>query len=270
MKFSANLSILFPELPFAERAAAARDAGFEAVECWWPFGEPDPDPAEVASFVDTLKKAGVRLTGLNFFAGDMPGGERGILSHPDAVDHFDANLALIRQIAETTGCRSFNALYGQRLPGVDPELQDETAVRNLARAAEVLGDIGGVILLEPLSRGENGDYPLVTPENALKVIDRVGSPAVRLLFDAYHLTNNGVDVVSAVTELAPRIGHIQIADAPGRGQPGTGTIDFDGFFSAVATSGYDGVLGCEYRPQGPPSESFGWMESVATAHPVIE
>ncbi|MBG6238393.1 hydroxypyruvate isomerase [Mycetocola sp. CAN_C7] len=263
MKFSANLSILFPELAFTDRAAAAHAAGFDAVECWWPFTDPTPDPApssaRITAFVDTLDRAGVRLTGLNFYAGDMPAGDRGILSHPDATDAFDANLVVVREIAERTGCRHFNALYGQRLPGVDPDLQDLTAVRNLTRAAENLADIGGVILLEPLSSGENGDYPLATPDDACAVIDRVGSPAVRLLFDAYHLTNNGVDVVAAVTELAPRIGHIQIADSPGRGQPGTGTIDYDGFFTAVEATGYDGVVGCEYRPHGPTVESFDWM-----------
>lgn len=265
MEFSANLSILFPELPFAERAAAAREAGFEAVECWWPFSEPDPDTADVAGFVRTLDQAGVRLTGLNFFAGDMPGGERGILSHPDAAGLFGANLELIRRIADQTGCRHFNALYGQRVPGVDTELQDRTAINNLARATDLLADIGGVVLLEPLTAGENGDYPLLTPDDALRVIDRVGSPAVRLLFDAYHLTNNGVDVVSSVTELAPHIGHIQIADSPGRGQPGTGAIDFAGFFSAVDAMGYEGLVGCEYRPQGPTAESFEWMGALSSS-----
>jgi hydroxypyruvate isomerase len=266
MNFSANLSILFPELPFPERASAARNAGFDAVECWWPFADPTPSDAEVAAFMRSISAAGVRLTGLNLFAGNMPAGDRGILSHPDAVGTFDANLAVVRRIADETGCRHFNALSGQRLPGVDPELQDETAVRNLRRAAEVLGEIGGTVLLEPLSRGENGDYPLTTPDDALAVIERVGSPAVRLLFDAYHLANNGVDVVTAVTELATTIGHIQIADAPGRGQPGTGTIDFDGFFAAVAAGGYDGLIGCEYRPQGPTADSFGWMPATPASN----
>lgn len=262
MKFSANLSILYPELPFAERAQAARSAGFDSVETWWPFAAPDPGQEDVDEFLETLRRAGVRLTGLNFFAGDMPGGDRGILSHPDATEIFDANLVLVRRIAEQTGCRHFNALYGQRLPGVDLQRQDAIAARNLERAVEVLADIGGTILLEPLSSGANGDYPLVKPEDALDEIDRVGSTSIRLLFDAYHLTNNDVDVVAAVTALAPHIGHIQIADSPGRGQPGSGTIDFDAFFAAVASSSYNGVIGCEYKPQGPTAESFGWMRSL--------
>jgi hydroxypyruvate isomerase len=262
MKFSANISILFPELPLKERAWAARNAGFDAVECWWPFADAAPSENETSTFVATLQRADVQLTGLNFFAGNMPAGDRGILSHPDAMDLFAANVAAVRRIADETGCRLFNALYGQRVAGVDVTLQDETAVRNLELAAGALENIGGTILLEPLSNGENGDYPLVTPGDAIAVIDRADAPAVKLLFDAYHLHNNGFDVADELRRQVQHVGHIQIADSPGRGQPGTGTIDFAGFFSAVERIGYDGVIGCEYRPRGASVDSFGWMASA--------
>lgn len=257
--FSANISILFSEVPFLERPQAARAAGFSAVECWWPFERPNPSGQEIADFTAVLDRAGVSLSGLNFYAGDMPAGDRGILSHPGQADVFAANLSAVVQVAEGTGCRIFNALYGLRLPGLDPRSQDDAALANLILAGRALEQIGGVILLEPLSRGDNGDYPLVTIDDALAVIDRAGEASLKLLFDAYHLHNNGFDVTSDVGRYVQPIGHIQIADSPGRGQPGTGTIDFDAFFSAVAASGYDGLIGCEYRPQGPTAESFGWM-----------
>lgn len=260
--FSANISIMFTELPFAERPPAARAAGFAAVECWWPFGRPDPSGDDVAAFVALLRNAGVALRGLNFFAGDMPAGDRGILSHPDQGYVFAANLSTVAGIAEQTGCRVFNALYGQRLPGIDPHTQDDAAVSNLRLAAARLAPIGGVVVLEALTRGENGNYPLVKVDDALAVADRTGEASVRLLFDAYHLHNNGHDVVSDVGRYAHRIGHIQIADSPGRGQPGTGGIAFEEFFAAVSATNYDGLIGCEYRPTGTTAASLDWMSRV--------
>ncbi|WP_323960562.1 TIM barrel protein [Arthrobacter sp. JZ12] len=259
MIFTANISILFTELPLLERPAAARAAGFRAVECWWPFEQPVPTRFEVDSFLAALDRAGVALSGLNFFAGDMSSGDRGILSHPDQREVFDANLDVVHALAQSTGCRSFNALYGQRLPGIEPAEQEETAIENLKRASAAVAPFDGQILLEPLTGGENGDYPLLRMEDALAVVDRVGSSSVKLLFDAYHLHNNGHDVTQELKRHAERIGHVQIADSPGRGQPGTGRIDFQSFFSAVESSTYEGLIGCEYRPQGPTVQSFEWM-----------
>lgn len=260
--FSANISILFPEVPFPERPRLAKAAGFSAVECWWPFERPDPSAQDITDFMVVLDSAGVSLSALNFFAGDMPAGDRGILSHPDKTDVFAANLAAVARIAEQSGCGVFNALYGQRLPGTDPRSQDDVAIANLGLAATALEPLDGVIVLEPLTRGENGDYPLVKVDDALAVIDRTGEASVKLLFDAYHLHNNGHDVLSDVGRYANYIGHIQIADSPGRAQPGTGSIDFDGFFTAVAATGYNGLIGCEYRPSGMTAESFGWLSRV--------
>lgn len=260
MKLSANLSVLFPDIPFLDRPHAAHRAGFTDVECWWPFADPEPDDREVNDFVKALDTAGVALRSLNLFAGDMKKGDRGILSHPDAVPQFRANLTAVLGIAEATGCRHFNALYGQRLGNSSSTVQDTTALENLERAGKVLDAVNGIVLIEPLTRGENGDYPLTTIDEVLAVIDSVGAPSNQLLFDAFHLHNNGADVIAEVNAYGARIGHIQIADSPGRGQPGTGAIAFDAFFDAVAATGYDGYIGCEYKPQGLPAAHFDWVK----------
>ncbi|GAB2468194.1 TIM barrel protein [Promicromonospora xylanilytica] len=257
-RFSANVSLLFSEVPLLERFAEARAAGFEAVECWWPFATPAPDAAQVDAFVAALDAAEVRLTGLNLFAGDMPAGERGIVSHPGRTQEFQENLAVVRTIVEATGCDRVNALYGHRLPGVPAAEQDEVATRNLRRAAGTLAEAGATVLVEPLTRGENGDYPVHTLDEALAVVARVGDGAA-VLFDAYHLHNNGSDVVADVARHIADVGHVQVADSPGRGEPGSGTIDFPAFFHALDAAGYEGWVGCEYRPTTRTENTLTWL-----------
>jgi hydroxypyruvate isomerase len=264
-RFTANVSLLFSEVPLVQRFALARAAGFEAVECWWPFPTADPDAAQIGAFVDALDAAGVRLTGINLFAGDMPAGERGIISHPDRADELRRNLAAVRTVVEATGCDRVNALYGQRLAGLSSAVQDEAATGNLRLAADTLGDAGVTVLVEPLTRGENGDYPVRTLGDAFAVADRAGD-GVTVLFDAYHLHNNGSDVVTDIARHGAAVGHVQVADSPGRGEPGSGTIDYPAFFRALDASGYAGWVGCEYRPTGPTADTLGWLRDAAAAH----
>ncbi len=269
LQFEVNLSILFTELPLLERPAAAAAAGFQAAEFWWPFSVAVPSDEEVDAFVGALEDAGLRLVGLNLFAGDMSGGERGLVSWPARREEFQQSVEVLVSIAKRTGCRRFNALYGQRLPDVDPAEQDETAVENLAFAGRAIAEFGGVALIEPLAKGENGDYPLLTARDALTVVDRVkreaGVENMALLFDTYHLASNGEDVVALASSHGRRLGHVQVADWPGRHQPGTGKLPFDEIFSALENGGYDGWVGCEYKPEGPSAESLGWLPPSARA-----
>ncbi|MCP9983432.1 hydroxypyruvate isomerase family protein [Actinomadura madurae] len=264
-RFAVNCSILFTEAPLLERPAAARAAGFGEVEFWWPWpGEPDPPGADVDAFCRVIEDAGVRLIGLNLYAGDMPAGERGVLSDPSRVEEFRACLPVVRRIAGRTGVRSFNALYGQRLDGVAASDQDRVATENLVHAARSVGEFGGNLLIEPLARGLNGAYPLETAADAMAVVSRVraaGAANVRFLFDTFHLATNGDDLEKAAREHAADIGHVQIADAPGRGRPGTGRIDFDRLFAVLDGIGYTGRIALEYVPQGPSPEEFGWTTS---------
>ncbi|MFI7673791.1 hydroxypyruvate isomerase family protein [Actinophytocola sp. NPDC049390] len=253
-RFDVNLSILFTELPLLDRPSAAAEAGFDAVEFWWPFDTATPADADVDRFVAAIQDAGVRLVGLNFFAGDMPGGDRGVLSLPARSAEFVANIPVAVDIAERLGCPALNALYGNRVDGVDPAEQDALAVENLAGAAAAFD---GVVLVEPLSGAPR--YPLRTAADALAVLDRVGADNLRLLADLYHLTVNGDDLDAVIAEHTGRIGHVQIADAPGRHEPGTGSLDLFAHLGKLAANGYRGHVGLEYTPSGASADSFGWL-----------
>src|SRR5579863_3865376 len=156
----ANISILFTELPMVERPAAARKAGFTAIEAWWPFASPAPADAEIDAFERAVRDAGVELVSLNGFAGDMAAGDRGILSWPGREGTFEDNLDLLLAIGVQLGCGRFNLLYGNRQDGVDPAVQDELALEQLTRAAMAAQRAGATIVVEPLSGAPA--YPLCT------------------------------------------------------------------------------------------------------------
>lgn len=263
VRFSANISLLFTEVPLLQRPAAAAEAGFDTIEAWWPFTDAVPPAGDVDAFVTAVADAGVHLAALNLYAGDMPAGERGLVSLPDRRPQFADSLDILVGIAQRTGTRQFNALYGVRQPGVTTEEQDETALANLAAASAALAPLDATILIEPLTEGENGAYPLTGPTEVLGVIDRVereaGATNLAMLADVYHLTRNGHAWSDVLDTYADRIGHVQIADAPGRHQPGTGTIDFPAFFLRLAQTGYAGCVGLEYRPHGTTVDSLGWL-----------
>jgi hydroxypyruvate isomerase len=257
LRYDVNLSMLFTELPLLERPAAARAAGFDAIEFWWPFTVAVPADHEVAAFERAITDAEVQLVGLNFFAGDMPGGDRGLVSWPDRQTEFRDNVASAVGIAERLGCRAFNALYGNRIDGVDPAEQDEVATENLALAADAAARIGATVLVEPVSGAPK--YPLRTAADVLAVINRVGRDNVTMLADLYHLHVNGDDVDAVVNAHARRIAHVQIADAPGRHEPGTGSLDIDGYLARLAANGYGGFVGLEYKPSGTSADSVAWL-----------
>jgi hydroxypyruvate isomerase len=261
LHYDVNLSILFTELPLLERPAAAAAAGFTAVEFWWPFDVAVPEDSEVDRFAAAVEDAGVQLVGLNFFAGDMPGGDRGLVSWPARSTEFRDNIHITLALGARLGCTAFNALYGNRVDDATPEKQDELAAENLALAAKAAAGQGAVVLLEPVSGAPR--YPLLTAADAVAVMDRVerasGADNLRLLFDLYHLTVNGDDVLAAIDAYSSRIGHVQIADAPGRNEPGTGEIDIDGQLAALADAGYRGFVGLEYKPSGSSADSLDWL-----------
>lgn len=247
--------MLLTDHPLLRRPQAARDAGFEAIEFWWPFTESVPADAEVDAFVRAVADAGVRLVALNFAGGDMAAGERGLVSDPGRRQEFRDNVDVAVGIAEQLGTKAFNALYGNRIDGVPAEAQDENATANLAHAAQRAGAIGADVLVEPLS-GVPG-YPLRTAADVLAVLDRVGVPTVRLLADLYHLTVNGDDLDTVIETYGDRIGHVQIADAPGRGAPGTGSADLAGHLERLDRRGYRGHVSLEYLSAG--GDPFAWL-----------
>ncbi len=208
----------------------------------------------VDAFVAAIRDAGVQLIGLNFAAGDMPGGDRGLVSWPARSDEFRDNVDVTvgyRRAARVRGVqRALRQPGGRR---ADPRQQDDLAVENLAVAAQAAGRIGGIVLVEPVSGAPR--YPLKTAADVVGVIDRVqratGAENLRLLCDLYHLAVNGDDVDAAIAQHADRVGHVQIADAPGRNEPGTGELPLDRGSSELAQAGYDGWVAWSTSPAQP-------------------
>ncbi|MFI9503451.1 hydroxypyruvate isomerase family protein [Nocardia sp. NPDC052566] len=261
LRYEVNCSILFTELPLLERPDAARRAGFDAVEFWWPFAEAVPGDKEVDAFVAAIDNSGAELVGLNFAAGDMPGGDRGLVSWPVRSTEFRDNVAVTLGIGERLGCRMFNALYGNRVDDASAARQDEVGAANLAVAASAAARIGGTVLVEPVSGASR--YPLRSAADAVAVIDRVradsGVGNIRLLADLYHLACNGDDVDKVIADHVARIGHVQIADDPGRGAPGSGELPLGRWLTDLEAGGYRGWVGLEYRAAGAAADSFDWI-----------
>ncbi|MFG2400852.1 TIM barrel protein [Streptomyces lydicus] len=273
-RFNVNLSILFTELPLLERPAAARAAGFTAVELWWPWVDaPVPERAELEALRDALNDAGTRLVGLNFYAGRLPGPDRGALSVPgEESERFRANVPVAVEFARSLGCTTFNALYGNRVEGVSPEEQDRLALENLAFAARAVAEVGGTLLIEALNAPESPACPIVSAPKALEVVDAVNAATglgnAKFLMDLYHLSMNGEDLEEVIDRYTDKTAHVQIADNPGRGAPGTGELDFEALLDRLKKAGYDGWIGLEYKPGDAPSaSSFAWLPAPLRAAP---
>ncbi|MER6673427.1 TIM barrel protein [Streptomyces sp. NPDC000983] len=265
-RFNVNLSILFTELPLLERPAAAAAAGFTAVELWWPWIDtPTPERSELDALKKAIEDAGVRLTGLNLYAGRLPGPDRGALSVPgEESERFRANIDVAAGFAHSLGCRALNALYGNRVDGVAPAEQDALALENLVLAAHAADRIGAVLLIEALNAPESPHYPLVSAPAAVGIVDKVneatGLGNAKFLMDLYHLAMNGEDLPAVIEAYTAKTGHVQIADSPGRGAPGTGTLPLEDLLDQLDKAGYDGWVGLEYKPGDRPSaESFDWL-----------
>jgi hydroxypyruvate isomerase len=261
LRYEVNCSILFTELPLLDRPAAVKAAGFDAVEFWWPFAAAVPTDSEADAFVTAIRESGVQLVGLNFFAGDMAAGDRGLVSWVGREAEFRDNVEAAVGIGEQLGCHAFNALYGNRLDGVEPENQDDVGAENLVFAAKAAQRVDGTVLVEPVSGA--AAYPLLLAGDALAVIDRAhaaGADNIGLLADLYHLAVNGDDVDRVIAEHAARVAHVQIADAPGRNEPGTGNLPIHSQLAALEAAGYGGWVGLEYKPSGASGDSFGWVD----------
>lgn len=261
LRYLANCSMLFAELPLLQRPAAAQAAGFDAVEFWWPWpDQPVPSDATVDAFVTAVADSGVQLVGLNFFAGDLAGPDCGVLSIPARSHEFRDNLDVTIGIGERLGVSAFNALYGNRVEESTPQEQDAVGRENLALAAAAAARVGATVLVEPVSGPK--PYPLRTAADAVAVVDAVradGYPNVGFLLDLFHLANNGDDPAAAIRSHADRIAHVQIADWPGRGEPGSGSLDLEGLLQQVSDSGYAGWVGLEYKPTSTTDDSLAWL-----------
>lgn len=255
LSFSANLSMLFTEVDFLERFAKAATAGFRAVECQLPYAYAAERIAE------ELRRCGLTLVLHNLPPGDWARGERGIACLPKRAGEFQDGLARAIAYATELGCTQVNCLAGIAPHGAEPEELHETFVANLRFAARELKASGVKLLIEPLNTRDTPGFFLRTPRQAAEIIQDVGSDNLFLQFDVYHAQITDNDAVASLRRNLDRIAHVQIADDPGRHEPGTGRIDFDSVFRTLESSGYDGWIGCEYVPSTTSEESLKWLVS---------
>ncbi len=254
-KFAANISMLFIELPYMERFAAARAAGFEAVECQFPYAF---DAAEQAAL---LSKHGLKLVLHNLPLGDWPGAQRGFACHPGRASEFRASLEHAIRYATALGCPQLNCPAGLLPHGVDLTQARAALVENLRFAAEALHREGIRLLIEPINLYDVPGYFLNRTDQALGILDEVGSNNLFVQYDLYHAQRMEGDLANTLSTHLARIGHIQLADNPGRNEPGTGEINYPFLFAHLDALGYQGWIGAEYKPKAGTAEGLGWLRA---------
>ncbi len=255
MRFSANLSILFKEVPLLERFARAAGAGFAVVEFWWPGHEADLGDVERA-----VKDAGLEVALFNFDAGDMPAGDRGLASDPERQERFRENVPVALRLARSLGCPRLNVLAGHEIEGLAREEQLSLARKNVRFAADAAAGHGIGIVVEAVNTFENGPYLLRTTAQAVEFVTSVERSNVQIQHDLYHMQRMEGNLVANLREHFDHVGHIQVADSPGRGEPGTGEIHYPFVLAELESLGYEGYVGLEYNPTTETAEeSFGWI-----------
>lgn len=264
-RFAANLSMLFADRPFLDRFEAAARAGFRAVEFQFPYEWPAPALAE------RLARWQLEAVLHNLPAGHWAAGERGIACHPNRQADFRAGVDRAVPYAQALGVKRLNCLAGVRPPGVSPEDAWATLVNNARYAAQALQPHGITLLLEPINTWDVPGFFLNRSEQAIRLMDELTEPNLKLQYDLYHAQRMEGELAATLQRLLPRIGHIQLADNPGRHEPGTGEIRFSYLLDWLDQLGYSGWVGCEYRPadEGPlgTERGLGWLAACARGSP---
>ncbi len=255
-KFAANLTMLFNEVPFLERFAAAKAAGFEAVEYLFPYAY---DKNELAGL---LKTHGLKQVLHNLPAGNWDGGERGIACHPDRVEEFRAGVDKAIEYATALGCPQVNCLAGKVPAGVTREQAHATFVANLKFAADKLKKAGLKLLIEPINSYDIPGFFLNYTAQAAAILDEVGSDNLYIQYDLYHAQRMEGELAATAQKYLPRIAHVQLADNPGRNEPGTGEMNYPFLFRHLDAIGYTGWIGCEYKPKTTTVEGLGWIKTL--------
>ena len=254
--FAANLTMLFTEVPFLDRFALAKEAGFSFVEYLFPY---DFEATELRRLLD---QQGLRQVLFNLPSGNWGQGDRGIAADPARINEFRAGVPKAVDYALALGVSNLNCLAGKRVAGSEDALQRETLADNLRFAARLLEAKGLRLMVEACNHFDIPGFLLNRTEQALEVIDAAGAPNIFLQYDVYHAQREEGELVATLRKHLPRIGHIQIADNPGRHQPGTGEINFPFLFQELDRLGYSGHVGLEYIPTPDSRSSFGWIKAM--------
>jgi len=258
-KFAANLTMLYNELEFMDRFAAAADSGFKGIEYLFPYAYPKSQLAE------TLGEHGLTQILHNLPAGDWAKGERGIACHPNRVGEFQDGVGRAIEYAAALGCKQLNCLAGVAPGAANPAALETTFVNNLKFAAGKLAAAGIRLLIEPINTRDIPGFYLTNTRQALHVIAKVDSPNLWLQYDIYHMQVMEGDLARTMQENIARIAHLQLADNPGRNEPGTGEINYPFLFDWIDRLGYDGWIGCEYKPKATTAEGLSWIKRYLQA-----
>ena len=259
-RFCANLSMMFTEVDFPDRFAAAARAGFKGVEYLFPYALPAEDIRAL------LDDAGVEQVLFNMPPGDWDAGERGIACHPDRVDDFKRGVERALDYAAVLGNTRVHAMAGIQPDGVSAEAARETYLANLAYAAPLCRDAGLALMIEAINTRDIPGFFLSTSDQAMAVLDDLGAlgaadgGTVRFQFDVYHIQIMQGDLAPTFDACLSRTAHVQIADTPGRHEPGTGEIHYPFLFDHMDAAGYDGWVGCEYKPKAGTEAGLGWIK----------
>ena len=254
-RFAANLTMLYNEVPFLDRFAAAAASGFRAVEFLFPYAW------DAQTLRSRLGDAGLELVLHNLPAGDWDAGERGIACLPDRVDEFRDGVQRAVDYASSLGARQVNCLAGKAPAGADPARLRATLVENLRFAADAFERAGLRLLLEPINRFDIPGFFVNRTDQALAILDDVGAPNAFLQYDIYHAQREEGELAATLERHLARIAHVQIADNPGRHEPGSGEINYDFLFAHLDRIGYDVWVGCEYKPATTTDAGLGWLRA---------
>jgi hydroxypyruvate isomerase len=254
-QFAANVSILFPTLPYLDRFRAAAEAGFGIIESWWP-SDPLAEGITADDIVRQAAEHGLEAVLLNFAAGDMKAGDRGLAGDPTRIATFRENVPVAIDLARRLGCRKLNALAGNALSEADRPAQLDLLAENVAFAADAAAAAGMSVMLEALNPRETPRYLLPGTDAVLQMIRRIGRPNVRFQLDVYHVAMAGEDPIESVRRAGPLVGHVQLADMPGRHEPGSGELPFVAILGALDEAGYRDPIGLEFVPLDPAAPDF--------------
>jgi hydroxypyruvate isomerase len=257
-KFAANLTMLFNEVPFLERFALASEAGFEAVEYLFPY---DYNAAELKQ---ELSENNLVQVLHNLPAGNWASGERGIAVLPDRIDEFRRGVVMAIDYATALGCKQVNCLAGVAPAGLNDDVLRSTFVHNLRLAAQKLAKYDIRLLIEPINTYDIPGFYLNTVEQAASIIEEVGSDNLFIQYDLYHQQRTRGELVATYERHKELIAHVQLADNPGRNEPGTGEINYPFVFKALDQAGYDGWIGCEYKPKTETQRGLAWLNEAST------
>lgn len=258
-KFAANLSLMFTELDFLDRFAAARANGFEAVECLFPYAWPAADIAA------RLAASDLQLVLHNLPAGDWAAGERGLACDPARGDEFREGVNVALEYAAVLGVRRLHCLAGIVPPGLSPTVAHATYIANLRHAAGRLAARGMRLLIEPINTWDMPGYFLTGSAQTADIIAECGAPNLFMQYDIYHMQRMEGELAGTIRANFHLIKHIQLADMPGRHEPGTGEINFRHLFTLLDELGYDGWMGCEYHPLGETVAGLDWRTRLTAS-----